>query len=390
MPPHNPLALLRGPLIVLGVTSALIAPYLVALPWETIGLCAALLVGCVLTVWDVSNCLQDTVKAFLHQRIDHFVLDDLLKAIFHPQVGLIATVTASILGTSAMYSLAATEGQRVRLLQAGLCLRDPQVARNVLYRPGGIKLLLPAAILAWLEPPPTVLLTQQQQQQQQQQHHHHTTTASQVNKILFSEAWVEKAHDSSSSDEEEEESATALYEDEKRTTREDQEDTAHFFTPRGETTRATTQDPLAPPSLSTATMTDPPMPHHVLGSIVMETLRDKIQNAWRRNLSLPRPSALGLTGGVAALLVLIQLRNGRWIRAILMHSLQSVTMTGASSVALSLGAALLANRHNLARLSYADLKEGWKQHLGQHWKKYLAVLLLLYMRPRQRTSLKRR
>ena len=135
MKESNPLTIMRGPLIIFSVVSALLAPYLAQLSWQTLGLLALFVVGLTVTLVDFSEQL----KGVLRQKIDAFVLDDVLKAIFDPEIGLIAATAASFVGSSAMYGLASTEDQRVRLLQSGLWLRDPEVARRVLYQPGGIK-----------------------------------------------------------------------------------------------------------------------------------------------------------------------------------------------------------------------------------------------------------
>jgi len=83
----NPLALLRGPLITLSAASALLAPYLAQLSLETLTLLGLLIVGLCVSLIDASVCAGSYVRVTFNKQIDKIVLDDVLKAIFDPEVG---------------------------------------------------------------------------------------------------------------------------------------------------------------------------------------------------------------------------------------------------------------------------------------------------------------
>lgn len=363
----NPLTLLRGPLIILSVASALLIPYLAQFSSESLALLSLLVIGLCVTLVDAFVCAKKQLRVTLNKHIGTFVLDDALKAIFDPEVGLIATSTGSFIGSSAMYSLASTEDQRVRLLQSGLWVRDPEIARNVLYQPGGIKFLLPPALLEWLQQPADV-----------------------PEPLALKTPWPEKCPESS----DDEESATALYEDEKHHIRQNEASGTHNMIGEAAVSDSPTDctEPRhspASPSLTTATnmSIDPPMPYEVLGAIIMENTRDKLSSAWKQLPDLPDPTTLGITGGTAALLLLLQMRTSHRARDILMSVVQSLTTMGLSSLVMASGATFCASvwkRRGEKRICLASIKDQVTDHMKRNWKSWVAAIVLLYLKRRQK------
>ena len=381
----NPLILLRGPLIVFSVLSALLAPYLAQLSLHSLGLVFLLAIGLCITFVDVFSCLGESIRISLGQQIDKIVLDDVLKAIFDPETGLIATSMAAFVGSSAMYSLASTDDQRVRLLQSGLWVRDPDVARNVLYEPGGIKFLLPDFLVKWLAK--------------------HPATEKEDEVILNHDALderlvgcTEKSHGSS-----DDESVTALYEDEKRSFRGDhvflnygvnhveiKNNVDHLGAATVPSDRLFQQSTRSSPAQEESAnnpkndLPSPPMPHEVVGEILMKKARDKISQVWQE---IPKyQSSIRMTGATAALLLLLQIRSSRRARDLLSSALSSFTLLGLSSIATASGAMVFAGSWDRRKLSLSSLKESVVSELKQNWKRWLAVLVLFYMRQRQRPS----
>jgi hypothetical protein len=106
---------------------------------------------------DGYNMLQSSIRSFCDNLLNKIVVDDILKSICDPQMGLVACWTGAIIGMSTMYGLKMTKEQRCTLVQSSLGLPNETVAHSVLLEPGGCKALLPLKIQKWL---------QQQQQQQ--------------------------------------------------------------------------------------------------------------------------------------------------------------------------------------------------------------------------------
>lgn len=395
MKDDNPLLLLRGPLIIFGVLSALLAPFLAQLSSQTLGLLALLCLGFCVAVVDLVVYFVEHLRCFLSESLDAFVLDDVLKAIFDPEQGLIAVITASFLGGSAIYNLASNDEQRVRLLQSGLWVSDPDVARTVLYQPGGIKALLPPALLNWLQPPAEPIVTVDDTRKG-------TTTPTILEPPT---SWASKVLELS-----DDESATALYEGEKRSIRgriqpvdgvEENDPLngrvacdAHPLPPlptdhdepkasqeQEYTSSETTQHPIA----------EPPMPHEVIISIIMENFREKLAE-FRRHL--PDKATIGITGATGALLLLLQIRSSRRARNLLLNILQSLATTGLSTLVMASATALLVANNNIntgdARLSVAStISDQVSKSLSRHWKGCLAALVLLFAQHRRSSSAQR-
>jgi len=276
-----------------------------------------------------------------------------------------------------MYSWASTVDQRVRLLQSGLWVSDKEVARNILYQPGGIKFLLPSVLLDWLRQP------------------------NEVSEPVLEPAWIEKCHESS----DDEDSATALYEDEKHHIRQQERSVANSLIDvstvagSGPSSRCVHQHSPAFPSVrgvggnqstnmnSPETPPKPPMPHEVLGAIIIENIREKLSTLYHQ---MPDPTTLSMTGGTAALLLLLQLRSSRRARDIVVNVFQSLTTMGLSSVILASGATLCAsafNKNNGRDVLFGVVRgKVVIEHMKRNWKKWLAVLVLFYLRRRQKSS----
>lgn len=376
---NNPLMLLRGPLIVFSVLSALLAPFIAQLSVETLGLLGLLLVGLGVTLWDVFSCVSQQSRSYLSHQIDKFVLDDVLKALFDPEVGLIPNCVGSFLGSSAMYSLASSDEQRVRLLQSGIWVRDPEIARNVLYQPGGIKLLFPPLVLQWLESSSSSSSSSSSAVA--------TTPASKaINKVIVEDVgWTEKSHGSSDDDDE---SATALYEEEKNNIRNNFCSATDASSPLRRVTASrfsagtSTTDRNAQRVPSTI-QTNPPLPHEVLGSVIMENVREKLVAAWNEMRLQTDRSTLTMTASTAALLLVLQLKTSRKARDIVLSALQSFTAMSLSSIAMVSGAMLCASYWDERKLSLSVIKDTVTVNLRRNWKAWLATLFVLYMRQRQ-------
>ena len=146
-----PTEILRGPLVLFVALSYLVFPVLLNTSKETqLGL-LALGLGALLTALDWAAHVHQSAVAFqrrlqreLHARANAVVLDDVLRSIFAPGTGWIATLLGCWVGTAGMYALPLDEEQRVRLFGSGLAEVDGALdAREVLLRPGGLLRLLP-------------------------------------------------------------------------------------------------------------------------------------------------------------------------------------------------------------------------------------------------------
>ena len=143
--------LLRGPAVLFVATSYLLFTLLLQTSKETQLCLLAIGLGTLLTVCDWAAHIQQSVLALqqrlqkeLHSRANAVVLDDVLRSIFAPDTGWIATICGTWIGTAGMYALPLDAEQRVRLFGSGLAEVDGTLdAREVLLRPGGLLRLLP-------------------------------------------------------------------------------------------------------------------------------------------------------------------------------------------------------------------------------------------------------
>ena len=146
-----PSQLLRGPAVLFVATSYLLFTLLLQTSKETQLCLLAIGLGTLLTVCDWAAHIQQSVLALqqrlrkeLHSRANAVVLDDVLRSIFAPDTGWIATICGTWIGTAGMYALPLDAEQRVRLFGSGLAEVDGTLdAREVLLRPGGLLRLLP-------------------------------------------------------------------------------------------------------------------------------------------------------------------------------------------------------------------------------------------------------
>lgn len=141
--------LLRGPLLVLVVLVPLITPYL--LSFQKLLSLGLLVVGFSLTCHDITLLLERKTRIFLRRALDSVILDDTLKSIFDPQIGLLPCVVSTVMGNAAMYALPLTRSQRMRLVQSCLSISDDQLTKDILLTPGGVRQLLPTFMQNWLE-----------------------------------------------------------------------------------------------------------------------------------------------------------------------------------------------------------------------------------------------
>ena len=146
-----PSQLLRGPAVLFAAVSYLLFSLLLKTSKETQLCLLALGLGSLLTVLDWAAHIQQSVLVLqqrlqeeLHSRANAVVLDDVLRTIFAPDTGWIATICGTWIGTAGMYALPLDAEQRVRLFGSGLAEVDGTLdAREVLLRPGGLLRLLP-------------------------------------------------------------------------------------------------------------------------------------------------------------------------------------------------------------------------------------------------------
>ena len=146
-----PTQLLRGPAVIFVAVSYLLFPLLLNTSKQTQLCLLALGLGALLTVLDWAAHFQQSFRTLrqhlrreLHGRANALVLDDVLRSIFAPDTGWIATVVGTWVGTAGMYALPLDAEQRVRLFGSGLAEMDGTLdAREVLLRPGGLLRLLP-------------------------------------------------------------------------------------------------------------------------------------------------------------------------------------------------------------------------------------------------------
>jgi hypothetical protein len=386
-----PLTLLRGPFIVSAVIFAVVLPHVRQLSFHAVGLLLLLSLGLVMACLDVLLYTRDSIRSFLRDKLDRLVLDDCLHAMFDPDTGLVALTLSTLLGSSALYTVASTEDQRVRLVQSGLWVTDPAVARTVLYQPGGCQYLLPAAVQKWLHQAEDRAHIQQAS----------VTGTCTLDKEELGGAGLEKSPASSDNDDE---SITALYEDEKRATRRNRDTSARDFysSPRSlprtlprrlfserddvdddDGSHEYERHGASRPRVFPTTAAQPPMPLEVMCSILAESARAKVQQL-RQNL--PSATHLGATSVATALLLLIQLRSSRRARDMLWMLAQGLTTTSLVSILVASTTAVLATTTagtgtgGSHKLDLATFKEKLKESLlGRHWKGWLAALVLLYV-----------
>mmetsp|Transcript_24450 Transcript_24450/g.57778 ORF Transcript_24450/g.57778 Transcript_24450/m.57778 type:complete len:399 (-) Transcript_24450:2317-3513(-) len=144
----------RGPLLLFAVVVSFSAPYL--REHCTVYLVVHLLaagIGLVVIARDCFGVAQLAVRSGMNLALDRFVLDDVLRAVYHPTYGAWACCVGTFVGASSMYGLSMTDDEKTELIQSSLDLADEHQARSLLFEPGGCKALLPEPVRNWLQPP---------------------------------------------------------------------------------------------------------------------------------------------------------------------------------------------------------------------------------------------
>ena len=140
---------MRGPLILVGVITSILWPWVVTLSPLAIIQILLTMIGALLwmaDVWKWTKCnLRERIGTFL----DDFVLDDFLRMMHDPETGVIPCLVGSFMGAHSMYGLKLDDEQKTRLLQASLWTGKEE-ARSILLDAGGTKALLPESIQEWL------------------------------------------------------------------------------------------------------------------------------------------------------------------------------------------------------------------------------------------------
>ena len=142
--------LLRGPLLIAAASFTFLLPYLSRVSVESILELAVIGCGFFCFCLDLANLAENRIRSSLSKILNGIVLDDVLKSIYDPEFGLIATVVSTVVGNATMYALPMNSEQRTKLLQATFWV-DKTQARSILSNPGGYKLLLPEKLQHWLE-----------------------------------------------------------------------------------------------------------------------------------------------------------------------------------------------------------------------------------------------
>ncbi|GAX10579.1 hypothetical protein FisN_14Lh077 [Fistulifera solaris] len=141
---------LRGPAAVALIVAVILGPYLQQLSILTIIQILLLFLAGAMMFHDFKYWMIQSSRYSLQQKLQNIVLDDILRALFHPQQGLLAVSATACLGNFAMYALPTTPEQRVQLWQSASGDESPDVAERILKAPGGIAELLPHSVQAWL------------------------------------------------------------------------------------------------------------------------------------------------------------------------------------------------------------------------------------------------
>jgi hypothetical protein len=142
--------LLRGPILIASASFTFLLPYLSQVSVESILKLAVIGCGLFWFCLDLANLAENRIRSSLSTFLNGIVLDDVLKSIYDPEFGLIATVVGTVVGNATMYTLPMNSEQRTKLIQASYWVNKTQ-ARSILSNPGGFKLLLPEKLQQWLE-----------------------------------------------------------------------------------------------------------------------------------------------------------------------------------------------------------------------------------------------
>lgn len=145
------LLLSRGPILIGAVISSLLFPFVAeCFSTKMFVLLGIAMVGFVFFCHDLWMFATREFRFGVNRILDSIVLDDLLRAIYDPETGLVACLVATFVGASSMYALRMNPYQRTRLVQVSLDINGEEQAHTVLMEPGGCKFLLPEMVQDWL------------------------------------------------------------------------------------------------------------------------------------------------------------------------------------------------------------------------------------------------
>ena len=195
-PPEN-LYLLRGPILVVAVIASALWPYVSTWSAQSI---IQLLVASIGAMWSVADFFRFT-ESNLRQKVssllDHFVLDDFLRVLYDPDIGIVPCMVGSFVGASGMYGLRLDEEQRTKLVQASLWSTKEE-AHSILLDAGGTKALLPEFVKAWLGGEQATQRDHQRHRHRHHQQQQQVDVAQSKPRAIMVETVEEIASDSSS------------------------------------------------------------------------------------------------------------------------------------------------------------------------------------------------
>jgi hypothetical protein len=320
--------IVRGPLLVLVVLFPLIARYLLSL--QTLLSLGLLVLGLSLTCHDVTLLLERKARTFLRRSLDSVVLDDTLKNIFDPQVGLLTCVLSTFMGNAAMYALPLSRSQRLRLVQSCLAIRDEERTKTILLAPGGVRQLLPTSLQQWLEVPfgeeATSIPTSQSRKS--------VAVVDEDDEEESQDSLIGDCHDT---DVESDSDADAHASTRTKSNEQQQQRTKQQAPPTTSTRTASTQhsssSPLPPDSV-----------WEVIGTIVKELSQETIQHIVQGmpDLWLQGASVAG------ALALCLQLRSSPRTRRIILDMFETSTAMGLGGLMISALSAMIV-KHTFSR-----------------------------------------
>lgn len=142
--------IMRGPVLILGVFISMFLPYLASFSNQFLLHLAIAAVGLSFCVLDFYTFTEALMRRKLSNFMDSITLDDVLRAIFDPETGIVACLVGSFVGMSTMYALPLDDEQRTELVEATFWIPKRE-AKSVLLDAGGFKALLPGPIQSWLD-----------------------------------------------------------------------------------------------------------------------------------------------------------------------------------------------------------------------------------------------
>lgn len=124
-------------------------PYIVQLSPRTLWHLAVIILSILWFCFDLLKCVERQSRMSFNQLLNSFVLDDFLRMVYDPEDGLLACLVGGFLGGCTVYGLKLGEEDKTRLVQATLEMNYGK-ANSLLMAPGGCKAMLPQQIQQWL------------------------------------------------------------------------------------------------------------------------------------------------------------------------------------------------------------------------------------------------